>query len=169
MCGPALLAPLALAGAVTSAAGTGLAALSANAQSHYRAKIAERNAAMDREAAQQSILNTREEALAHYRKVAALKGVQRAAAAANGVGLDFGTAADVLGDTEALSREDINRIYKQGQQRTRGFEIDASNNMGEASASRQAGTGALISGAFNAGSSLLGGAQQYGKLKAGYG
>jgi uncharacterized protein YfaS (alpha-2-macroglobulin family) len=157
VCGPAL--PLVAAG--LAAAGTITSALSANAQARYKAKIDERNAAMEREAAQQSILNTQQDALAHYRKVAALKGAQRAQAAANGVGVDFGTAADVLGDTELLSREDVGRIYKQGQQRTRGFEIQASNDLGDASASRQAGTGALISGAFNAGGTLLGGAQQY--------
>jgi hypothetical protein len=168
MCGPALPI-IALAGAAMSAAGTMASAVSANAQARYQAKIAERNASLEREGAQQSILNTQDEALAHYRKVAALKGAQRAAAAANGVGLDFGTAADVLGDTEMLSREDTNRIYKQGYQRTRGFEINASNDVAEASAKRQAGTGALISGALNAGSTLLEGASQYGKLKSGFG
>jgi hypothetical protein len=152
-----------------AAAGTMMSAVSANAQARYRAKIADRNAALDREAAQQEILNTREEALAHYRKVSALKGAQRARAAANGVGLDFGTAADVLADTDLLAREDVARIYKQGNERTRGFEISASNNRAEASASRQAGTGALISGAFNAGSTILGGAQQYSTIQAGRG
>lgn len=160
MCGPAL--PLVAAGmAVVS---TGIGALSANAQAQYRAKIAERNAAMDREAAQQSILNTREEALAHYRKVSDLKGQQRAIAAANGVDLGFGTAADVLADTEMLSREDVARIYKQGAERTRGFEISASNSMGEASASRQAGTGALVKGVFDMGSTVLSAAGQYNDL-----
>lgn len=166
MCGPPALA---LAAVAVSAAGTGIGALQANANARYQAKIAERNAAMERESAQQSILNTQEEAQAHYRKVAALKGAQRARAAAGGVGLDFGTAADVLADTDLLAREDVRRIYEQGNQRTRGFEINVSNYLGEASAARQAGKGALIKGAFDMGSTILGGAQQYGTLRRSYG
>lgn len=149
-----------------AAASAGIGALSANAQARYRAKIADRNAAMDREAAQQEILNTREEALSHYRKVSQLKGQQRAIAAANGVDLGFGTAADVLADSEMLSREDVSRIYKRGAERTRGFEISASNNTAEAGASRQAGTGALIKGVFDMGSSVLSGASQYNSMQA---
>lgn len=165
MCLP--LAPLALAGAAVSAIGTGMSALQANAQARYQAKIADRNAAMDQEAAQQSILNTQDEALAHYRKVAALKGEQRARAAANGVSLNFGTAADVLSDTDLLAREDAKRIYEQGNQRTRGFDIQGSNETAQAGADRQAGKGALIKGVFDMGSTVLSAASQYGKLKAG--
>jgi len=151
--------PLALVAAGMAAASAGVGALSANAQARYQAKIAERNADMSREAAQQSILNTREEALQHYRQTAQLKGAQRARAAANGVSVDFGTAADVQADTDLLSNEDTSRIYRQGQQRTRGFEIDVSNNLGEASAQRQAGTAALIKGGFDVGKSIAGGFQ----------
>lgn len=161
-----MCAPLPLIAAGLSAVGTGVGALQANAQARYQAKIAEQNASMEREAAEQSILNTQEEALAHYRKVGALKGAQRARAAGNGVSIDYGTAADVLADTDLLAREDVSRIYKQGNQRTRGFEIAAANYMGEASAQRQAGAGALVKGAFDMGSTVLSGAAQYNKLKA---
>jgi hypothetical protein len=85
------------------------------------------------------------------------------------VGLDFGTAADVLGDTNMLSREDANRIYQQGAQRVRGYEIQSSNEMGQASADRQAGTGALVKGAFDMGSTVLGGVKQYKSLSPNYG
>lgn len=166
MCGPPALM---LAATAVSALGTGMGALQANAQARYQAKIATRNAALERESAHQSILSTREEALQHYRQVAQLKGAQRARAAANGVGLDFGTAADVVADTDLLAREDTRRIYERGAERTRGFEINVSNYLGEASAQRQAGTGALVKGAFDMGSTILGGAQQYGKLRRNYG
>lgn len=162
MCGPAL--PLVAAG--LSAVGTGLGALQANAQARYQAKIADRNAAMEREAGRQEIENTRVEALNHYRNVAKLKGEQRVAAAANGVSLDFGTAADVLADTDMLSREDVKRIYDSGNQRVRGHDIQASNFGGEASAARQAGKGALIKAPFDMGSTILGGVSQYRQLRA---
>ena len=148
-----------------AALSTGLGALQANAQAKYQAKIAERNAGMEREAARQEIENTRTEAMGHYRKIAALKGQQRVAAAANGVSLDFGTAADLLADTEGLGREDIQRIYESGNQRLRGHDINASNFMGEASAQRQAGKGALIKGVLDMGSTVLGGVKQYNDLQ----
>jgi hypothetical protein len=165
MCIPAAAAALVAAG--MSAMGTGVAALSAKAQGDYQAKIAERNAAMEREASQQDQQNTREEALAHYRNVAKLKGEQIVGAAANGVGVDFGTAADTLADTDMLAREDTKRIYSQAGQKMKGRSIAASNYMGEASAQRSAGTAALVGGAFNMGSTILGGVSQYKKLKAG--
>ena len=164
MCLPA--APLALIGTALSAVGTGVAALQANAQANYQAQIAERNAGMEREAAQQEQENTRQAALAHYRQVAQLKGQQIVGAAANGVSIDFGTAGDTLADTEMLSREDAKRIYQQGNQNVRGHDIGASNYMGEANAQRQAGKAALIGGAFKMGSTVLGGASQYAQLRA---
>jgi hypothetical protein len=48
--------------------------LAANAQAKYKAKIAERNASMEREAGQQEIVNGQEAALAHYRQVGQVKG-----------------------------------------------------------------------------------------------
>ena len=165
MCLP--MATLALVGAGMSAVGAGVGALQANAQAQYASQVAEQNAAMEREAAQQEIANTRETALNHYRKVAQVKGNQVVSAAANGVGLDFGTAADVASDTEMLAREDVNRIYQQGNNNLRGRDVRASNFMGEAAAQRSAGKAALIGGAFNIGSTVLGGVQQYKKLRAG--
>lgn len=163
MCGPAL----SLVAAGASAASALVGALAANAQARFQAKIAERNASMEREAAQQEIENTKAAALDHYRKVGSLKGAQRARAAAAGVGVDFGTAAQVVDDTEMLAREDVNRIYQQGNQNLRGRDIAAANYEGEANAQRTAGKMALIKGGFDMGSSLLSGAQQYSKMKKG--
>ena len=163
MCDPMTLA---IAAAATAAVGTGVPAYSAYQQGQYRAKVAERNASMEREAAQQEITNTREQALQHYRNVARIKGQQRLAAAANGVGLDFGTAGDVQADTDMLGREDARRIYEQGFQNLRGRDISASNFMGEASAARSQATGALVSGLADMGSTVLSGASQYNKLNA---
>lgn len=166
MCGPPALA---LAAAGLAAAGSAVGALQANAQARYQARVAEQNAALAREASQQEAANTRESVLAQYRQIGQVKGQQRVAAAANGVAVDWGTSADLLTDTEALGREDVDRLYRQGAQRQRGFDIEASNHMGEASAQRQAGKGALIKGAFDFGSTILGGVQQYNKLRPSYG
>lgn len=159
---------LALVATGLSAIGTGVGALSANAQANYRAKVAEQSAGIEREAARTERENTREAALEHYRKIADLKGRQRVGAAGGGVAVDFGTAGDIVADTDALGREDVGRIYKQGAQAVRGHDIGAANYMGEAAAQRQAGTGALIKGAFDFGSTVLGGVKQCASLKPNY-
>lgn len=165
MCVP--MATAALIGAGLSAVGGGVGALQAHAQANYAAKVADQNARMESEAAYQEQQNTRDAALAHYRQVAQLKGKQIAGAAANGVVTNFGTAANMLEDTEMLSREDVSRIYRQGEQNVRGHDINAANYRGEANAQRQAGTAALVGGALQFGSSVLGGVSQYKKLKSG--
>lgn len=159
---------LTLAATAMSAVGSGVSALSANAQANYRAKVAEQNAKLAAEAAHTADENGRQAALKQYRDIAAMKGRQRVVAGANGVGVDFGTAGDVVDDTSALGTEDVGRIYEQTYQKSRGFEIEASNYRGEANAQRSAGAGALLSGGFNMGSTILGGAQQYAKLKKNY-
>ena len=157
MCGPA--APIVAAG--LAAAGSITGGLAANAQARFQAKIAERNAAMEREAGQQELENTREAALDHYRKVGQMKGAQRARAAAGGVSVDMGTASWVQDDTEMLGREDASRIYQQGYQNVRGRDIQASNYMGEANAQRQSGKMALVKAGFDTAGSLLSAANQY--------
>lgn len=166
MCDPATLA---VSAAVMSTISAGVGAVGAASQARYQAKIADRNADMASEAAAQEQENTRQSALQHYRQVAQLKGKQRAAMAANGIDLNFGSALDVQGDTEMLAREDTSRIYQQGFQRARGYDVESANYGAQANASRQAAKGALIKGAFDMGSTALGGASQYGQLKAKYG
>ena len=160
-----MCAPVAVIAAGVAAAGSIFGGLASRAQSRFQAKVADRNASMEREAAQQEIQNTKEAALDHYRKVGQLKGQQRARAAAAGVGVDFGTTAQVVDDTEMLAREDVGRIYQQGAQNVRGRDIAASNFTSQAGASRQAGTAALVKGGFDAGKSLLSGANQYSQMK----
>ena len=163
MCDPATLT---IAAASMSAIGTGVGALQANAQAQYRAKIAERNASLEREAGQQERQNIRDEAQAKYREIARIKGQQRVTAGANGVAIDFGTAGDVQADTQAMGSEDVNRIYQKGNQAMRGRDIGASNYTAEANASRSAGKAALVKGVFDMGSTVLGGASQYKTMKA---
>lgn len=163
MCEPTTLV---LAATAVTMAGQGYAALQSAAASKYEARVADRNAKLDSEAAFRETENTKTAALAHYRRVAQLKGEQRVAQAANGVSLDFGSAADVAADTDMLAREDAQRIYDQGAEKTRGFDISAANYRSSARASRFAAKGALVKGAFDMASTALGGATQYSKMKA---
>lgn len=166
MCDPATLTLVATAtAAVSSVTGTVMAVQQAN----LKRDLAERNAAMERNAAQDEMQNTREAALSRYREIARVKGQQRVAAAANGVGLDFGTAADVVADTDMLGREDVGRIYTAGDRAVRSRDIAASNYGAEANMARSQKTGAIVGGVADFGSTVLGGASQYRKLKASQG
>ena len=162
MCGPL---PLVAAG--VKAVGQIVGGVTALQQGNYEAKIADRNAAIERENILLERENTTREALNHYRRVAQLKGEQRATAAANGVSTDFGTPADVIDDTSVLSREDADLIYRQGHENIRGRDRSVANFMSEASAARGRGRSALFGSIFGAGSTALGGVSQYRKLKAG--
>lgn len=162
MCEPATLL---LVSAGLSAVSTGVGAVMASQQAKAQAQIADRNAALERNAVQDELQNTRQQALARYREVAKIKGQQRLAAAANGVGLDFGTAADIVADTDMLGREDVQRIYTAGDRAVKSRDINASTYVAQANMARSQATGALIGGALDMGSTILGSASQYEKMK----
>lgn len=163
MCAPPLLAA---AAAAIATVGTVYGGLQAKAQGNYQAKVADQNARLAGEAARQETDNTRDAALAHYRKVSALQGQQRVAMAAGGIDVDFGNAGDLTADTNMLAREDARRIYDQGAENVRGFNIEGMNYQADGRAAKQAGNGAFVGSLFSAGSTALGGAKQYSQLRA---
>lgn len=163
MCGPPALAAVA---AVMATVGTGVSAMQSAAQSRYQAKVADRNAKLEAEAAHRASEATKQAVTDKYRQIARESSQRRAIMAANGVDLDFGSARQVQEDAAMLGREEVGRIYERGAEQTRGFDIQASNWSGQAGASRQAATGALVSGGFNMASTALGGAMQYADLRA---
>ena len=167
MCPPAALPAIAIGAAAISSAGAVMAGLPANAMGKYQQQVAEQNAALDREAISVEKENTQRTLANHWRRVAQLKGEQKLAAAAGGVSTDFGTAAEIVEDTDMLAREDADLIARQGTQNIRGLDRSVANNIAEGRAARSRGKGAMIGSFFEAGSTMLGGATQYSKLKAG--
>lgn len=165
MCGPAALPVIAAASAGLAAIGTVYTGIQAQKQGNYQQKVAEQNAKLSAEAANQETENTQQAALQHYRKLAALQGQQRVQMAAGGLDVNFGNAADLTADTEMLGREDARRIYDQGAQNVRGFDIEGRNYRSQGQAARQQGSGAMVGSLFSAAGTALGGAQQYRQLK----
>jgi hypothetical protein len=143
--------------------------IAANGQANYQAKVAGQNADIAREEIALEQEAARREALLHYRKMAQMKGAQRAAAAAGGVSTDFGTAADMVMETDAMGREDAANIYKRSNQNVRSLDRKVSNFIAERNAARAAGKGAIFKGLLDMGSTVLGGVSQYKKLKTNYG
>lgn len=166
MCEPATLA---IIGASVAAAGSGYSALAASAQSRGAARQAEANSREASASAADALERGKQDQVKHYREVSQRMGAQRAAMAANGLDISFGSAADFVGDTAMYGEEDASNIAENTNRDVRGFLVQGANYRAEAKSQRNASTAALIGGAFSVGSTLIGGASQYGKLKAGMG
>lgn len=162
MCEPATLALIAAGVAV---AGTAANTVVAVQQANYQGKIAKRNADLESVAARDAIERGKIESQNYQRQAGQMQGAQRASLAANGIDTTFGSAASVRADTALFAAEDAQTIRENSMREVRGFDISAANYRASAQASRQAATGAVIKGAFDIGSTVLGGAQQYGRAK----
>ena len=162
MCDPVSLA---VASTVVATAGSVTSGIGQAQQDRYQAQIADRNARLAHDQARDSIENTNLEARQRYRELARMKCAQTAAMAANGVDLNFGSPVDIQKDTAMIGAEDIGQIYKGGNERTRGFDINAFNYRSQASANRAQASGALMKGIFDGVSTALGGASQVAGMR----
>lgn len=158
--------PLAIAAAGVAAAGQLMGGAQAMAQGNYASNVAKANAQTQIEAAHDSVARGQDEASQFYRQVGRTKGDQIAAIAANGIDVGYGSAERVQDDTQRGADADANRMYYNQEQRTKGLYVDANNFVAEAAAQRAKGKAALISSAFSAASSLMGGFTQNAILKA---
>jgi hypothetical protein len=167
MCEPTTA--LLIASTAISSIGAVTAGIGQAQQYRYQAQIADQNARLANEQARDSIDNTNIEAQRRYREIAQMKGAQTAAMAANGVDLNFGSPVTIQKDTAMIGAEDIGQIYKGGNERTRGFDINAFNYRSQASANRAQASGAVMKGIFDGLSTALGGASQVAGMKNPFG
>lgn len=149
-----------------SAVGSGVSALSANAQGQYQSKILEANAKAASAQAADANARGKLDLQSQMRKNANLAGEQRLAMAANGIETDFGSALDLQKDQAMLAAEDYSRIAENTKREMEGYDMNAVNSRAEAASARSQGKAALVKGVFDIGSTVLGGAQQYNKIKA---
>ena len=164
MCDPATLTVVATAVAV---AGTVAHTASAMSAATYQARLADRNAVLQNDAAKDALERGRIADREYQQQQSQFQGEQRAALAANGIDPGFGSAAAVRGDTAVIGAQDAQTLRENSIREVKGFEIGAANYRAQAQASRQARTGALIEGVFGVANTVLGGATQYRKLQAG--
>lgn len=134
--------------------------------SRYRAQIADRNAAMDRNSAQDALARGRIQEERQGRRTRQLVGEQRVAMAANGVEVDFGSAGALQDDTRMIGFEDAQTIRENAARESQGYEIRAWNSRADAVNERANAKAALWSTALDAGSTMLAGAQQYRRMRA---
>jgi hypothetical protein len=136
--------------------------MSAASNYRYQARVADRNVQLENQQTLDSIQRGVIDRQQLDRKYADLQGQQQATMAANGIDLSFGSAGQVSSDTTMLRNEDASALYRNQADEIRGHDISASNYRGEA-------RGAIVSAAFGAASTALGGASQYSSLKGSYG
>ena len=163
MCDPVTLAVTAT---VAAAASAGVAGYSQAQQQKYQGKVARQNATLEAERANSQRTANEEERRNLQRRYASLRGSQRAAMAANGLDLDFGSAADTLSDTDMIYQEDLKTQVWNSGQRVRGIDISAANFSAEAKAQKMAARGAAVGTALNVGSTILGGVGQVKGIQA---
>jgi hypothetical protein len=154
------------AAAVTSAAGQVMQGMQARAQGNYEAQVARQNAQLEVESYQNSRTNAGLDQRDYWRKVAAVKGQQVAAMAANGIDVGFGAGQRTQDDTQMLAEDDSLRLADKDQQDARGHLIQASNYTTQGVAAKQRGKDSFTSSLFGAGSSLLAGLSQAAALNA---
>lgn len=152
MCEPTTLL---IAGAVLGAVGSVQQGFAAQQQSEFNAQVARNNQVI----AQRKADDARTRGIAEERKnqIASdqLLGEQRAAAAAAGVDVNVGSAADLQADTVAFGRLDDLTIRNNAERAALGFEAQGTQFGIEAQAQIAAGKNAATAGFLNAGSSLL--------------
>ena len=163
MCDPVSLG---LAATAVTALGQGYSSLSANAQSRYEARVADQNASLEESRAGDALARGKVDATNYQKKLSQTEGEQNAALAANGIDITFGSAAAVRSDTANAGMQDTVNIYKNAQREAQGYEINAANYRAQSAADRSNAKSAIVSGLFNIGSTVLGGATQVSKLQA---
>jgi hypothetical protein len=139
---------------------------SAYSAAKYQQAGAAANAQLANDQAKAEIDNTKLAAQRRYREASQLEGNQRAAMAANGIDLNYGSAVDVLRDDKMIAAEDVGQIYKEGFNKTQGYLIDAYNERLKGSAARSAAHGAQWATGIGMLGTALGSASQISKMNA---
>ena len=124
----------------------------------YQARVAERNATLENEAARNALERNQMDAARLGRRVGQVSGSQVAAQAANGVDLSWGSAAQARGNTAELAAEDYASLYSQGAEEMRGFAISAANQRSGAAGARMNAGAAVTKSYFDAAGTVLSGA-----------
>lgn len=156
MCDPVSLTLAATIGAGAMSAGSSIfGGIMQSQQQQYAAKVADQNAEMAQRNAAIVQKESEDDQRTQYQKVAALKGHQIAAFAAEGLDVSFGSPADVVGDTALLGEQDAQRIRDNAMAKANSYILDANNYKAQAAGDRSAGTADLVGGLLKAGSTAL--------------
>lgn len=151
---------------VMGAAGAIQQGKAAQASANYNAKVADMNAKIAERQARDAVERGQQEEQQQRMKTSQVIGQQRAALAANGVDLAFGSPLDVLVDTATMGELDALTIRANTYREERDIRQQGLNSTAQASAFRAEGANARTAGNMNAfGTILGGGAKAYSNYK----
>ncbi len=167
MCDPVSLTLV--AATVLTAGSQVYGGLAANALGKYENRVAQENARREEAKVGDAVERGNIEQMRRYRLAAQQQGEQRAQAGLFGLDLGIGTTLDQVIDTGRIAGEDVAIIGENTRREIGGFDINAANYRAQGAAARAAGKGALVGSILSAGGTLLGGASQVGKQRAGSG
>lgn len=147
---------LQIGGAASSAIGSYYSAAQQKINLRTQANLADINAKIAELGAQSALLQGQQQVGALTLKAGQLKSRQRAALAANGVDLGFGSAAEIQASTDIMKEIDANTLEANAVRTAWGMRTQGVNFQNETLAARA--TAGAISPGMSAFSSLLGSA-----------
>ena len=151
---------------VMGAAGAVQQGKAANASAQYNAQVADVNAKLSEIQARDAVARGAIDEQQQRMKTSLTLGQQRAAMAANGVDLKFGSPLDALVDTATMGELDALTIRTNTYREERDIRQQGLNAQGQASMMRAEGAAAKSGGYLSAmGTVLGGGARAYGNYK----
>jgi hypothetical protein len=136
------------------------------AASNYNAQVSEMNATLADRRARDAILRGQEEEQRKRMEIGQLQGRQRAAMAANGVDLSFGSPLDTLVDTAIMGELDALTIRRNAAREAYDFDVQGVNLRSDAALSRANAKSAKTGGYLAAAGTVLGGGAEIGKFRA---
>ena len=138
----------------------------ASAAAKYNAQVSTMNAEIMNKNARDAIERGKLEEQRQRQEVAMLTGRQRAAMAANGVDLTFGSPLDTIVDTAMMGELDALTIRSNAAREAYDYKVAAANGMADAALSRSNASAARTGGFLSAAGTVLGGAGEIGKYRA---
>ena len=158
---------LTLASTVIGAAGQIQQGKAQAAASNYNAKVAEMNATLADRRARDALERGKIEEQQKRQEISQLKGRQKAAMAANGVDLTFGSPLDTIVDTAVLGELDALTVRRNAAREAYDHEVQGVNNRSDATLNRMNAKAAKTGGYLAAAGTVLGGAgKAYGQYKS---
>lgn len=165
---------LTAASTIIGAAGSIQQANAASEAQEYNAKVADMNATLSERRARDALERGAQEEQQKREQVAQIAGRQKAAMAANGVDLTFGSPLDTLVDTATLGEIDSLTIRRNSAWEAYDQRVDAANGRAGASLNRANAANTKKAGYLDAFGTVLTGAgkaygQKYGSSSLAYG
>lgn len=162
MCEPTTMAMMMAAQFAMSAYGQYQQGRAQAAQQNYIAAQNEENAKVAEWQAKDAEARGEQEQFRQRLQQSQLEGQQISALASNGGVIGAGSSGDLLSDSYVMGQYDNNTIKNNSAKEVYGYRVQGANYVNEAALNRTSAKNAKQAGLYNAGTTLLSGASQFG-------